>query len=48
MWSKGALLQVKRISIPALKEVLRSGNMLLPSVTTSYFAMEELQKRGLL
>jgi len=29
-----------------LREVMQSGNMLLPSVTTAYLAIEELQKRG--
>ena len=41
-------LQVNRLSIPDLREAMRSGNMLLPSVTTAYLALEELQKRGYL
>lgn len=34
------------MGIPDLREVMRGGNMLLPSITTSYLALEELQKRG--
>jgi len=34
------------MSIASLREVMRSGNMLLPSVTTAFMAIEELQRRG--
>ena len=39
-------LQIRRMSIASLREVMRSGNMLLPSVTTAFMAIEELQRRG--
>lgn len=39
-------IEVHRMGIPDLREVMRGGNMLLPSITTSYLALEELQKRG--
>lgn len=41
-------IEVHRLGIPDLREAMRSGNMLLPSVTTAYLALEELQKRGYL
>lgn len=41
-------LQVHRLDIPELRQAMRSGNMLLPSVTTAYLAIEDLQQRGYL
>lgn len=39
-------IEIHRMSIASLREVMRSGNMLLPSVTTAFMAIEELQRRG--
>lgn len=39
-------MQVHRLGMPDLRQAMRSGNMLLPSVTTAYLAIEELQQRG--
>lgn len=40
-------VQVLRMSIPELMEVIYKGQMLLPSVTTSFMAIEELRRRKL-
>ena len=41
-------LQVHRVTIPRLRRILRSRQMMLPSVCTCYYALDELTERGLL
>lgn len=36
------------VSVEELRHIMRSGQMLLPALTTCYMALEELQQRGLL
>lgn len=38
--------QVLRVSIPELRRIMRSGDMMLPSVVTCYWALDELAHRG--
>jgi hypothetical protein len=38
-------IQVVRVSIPELKKIMKSGAMMLPSVTTCYWAMDYLEER---
>ena len=40
--------QVHRVTIPQLRRILRSRQMMLPSVCTCYYALDELAERGLL
>ena len=39
---KEEFIQIVRVSIPELKKIMRSGEMLLPSVTTCWWALEHL------
>lgn len=41
-------LQVVRVGLPELRRLMLSGDMLLPSVTTCFLALERLQEQGLL
>ena len=41
-------IEVLRVSISELRSILRSGEMMLPSMTTCYLTLEELTKRGLI
>lgn len=47
MWTTDDL-QVHRVTISQLKRILRSRQMMLPSVCTCYYALDELAERGLL
>lgn len=38
--------QIHRVSIGELKRLMRGGDMLLHSITTSWLAMEHLQAAG--
>jgi hypothetical protein len=40
--------QVHRVTVPQLRRILRSRQMMLPSVCTCYYALDELAERGLL
>ncbi len=40
--------QIHRVNIRRLKQLMRSGDMMLPSVSTCSFALDELSTRGLL
>ena len=42
------LIEVHRVSIRQLRGIMTSGEMLLPSVTTCYMALERLHEMGLL
>ncbi len=42
------LPQVVRVGLPELRRLMLSGDMLLPSVTTCFLALERLQQQGLL
>ena len=39
-------MQIHRMSMADLRKVMRDGNMLLPSITTCFLAIAELQTRG--
>ena len=41
-------LQVHRVTVPELKRILRGGQIMLPTACTCYFALDELEQRGLL
>lgn len=41
-------MEIHRVSLEALHGLLRSGDMLLPSIATCYLALDRLQQRGLL
>ena len=38
--------QVVRVSVPELRIIMRSGEMLLPSLSTCYLALEALEALG--
>ena len=40
--------QVHQVSVRRLRQLMRSGDMMLPSVSTCSFALDELSSRGLL
>ena len=42
------LIEVRRCDVAELKQVLVSGNMLLPSVATCYMALDKLREQKLL
>jgi len=42
------LPQVHRVAVPELKRILRGGQVMLPSACTCYYALDELEQRGLL
>ncbi|PRW56079.1 NUDIX hydrolase domain-like [Chlorella sorokiniana] len=41
-------IEVVRVGLPELRRLMLSGDMLLPSVTTCFLALERLQQQGLL
>ncbi|KAI7843822.1 hypothetical protein COHA_002720 [Chlorella ohadii] len=41
-------IEVVRVGLPELRRLMLSGDMLLPSVTTCFLALERLQEQGLL
>jgi hypothetical protein len=41
-------LQVLRVPLDAFRRIMLSGEMLLPSITTAYLALDKLQEQGLL
>ena len=42
------LLQVLRVPLDEFKALMLSGDMLLPSITTAYLALDALKDKGLL
>jgi hypothetical protein len=40
--------QVLRVPLEEFKALMLSGDMLLPSITTAYLAMDKLREQGLL
>lgn len=42
------LLQVLRVPMEQFRSIMLSGDMLLPSITTAYLAMDVLKEKGLL
>lgn len=40
------VIQVMRVDIPRLRSILKSGDMLLPAITTCYMALERLEGMG--
>jgi hypothetical protein len=42
------VLQVRRVSISELKQIMFSGNMQTPSIVTAATALEYLQQNGML
>lgn len=45
---RGALLQVLRMPLDDFRRLMLSGDLLLPSITTAYMALDRLQSLGLL
>ncbi|GFR46294.1 hypothetical protein Agub_g7850 [Astrephomene gubernaculifera] len=41
-------IEVSRVTIPDLKQLIRNGELMLPSVYTTLLALDELQRRGLI
>lgn len=41
-------IEVHRVSIAELQEIMHSGDMLLPSITTCFLALSRLQQQGLI
>lgn len=41
-------LQVAIVTVHELRHIMRTGQMLLPALSTCYMALEELRERGLL
>ena len=41
-------IEVHKVSIRELRAIMVSGSMLLPSITTCFLALEQLQEQGLL
>lgn len=42
------IIEVIRVSIPELRKIMMAGEMLPPSIITSYMAMNKLQEFGFL
>lgn len=40
-------IEVERVTVRRLREIMRSGEMMLPSITTAYWAFEWLEDRWL-
>ena len=41
-------IEVHTVGLPQLREIMHSGDMLLPSMTTCFLALAQLQQEGLL
>ena len=41
-------IEILKVGMSELRKIMRSGEMMLPSLTTCFLALEELQKRGLI
>ena len=39
-------IEVHRLSIPELRKLLRTGDVMLPTISTCYMALDMLQERG--